>query len=524
MTQPRVFLREATGLVRQFTWYDAMALSMAVSGPVTFGIVGNVGYVIPNNPGANLPIAMMIGFLFWIPVGLLYYLLTVQMPRSGGDYVWLGRGLHPILGFVGGWVMFISFVALLSSASVTQPAVVVPDIAVAMGYSLHNPGLISWGQSLASSTTNIFLGTLLTIICGFVIASLPAKFYSHVMLAITAVILASTVVFMAVFATASSESFISGLSSMTNGSVTVDGTIAQAAEAGLTYVPLNLTSTFAAVPFGVLLFNGFTYSAYFAGEVKNVRWSMMWGMFSALIACGLVDIIGIYYLMGVMGYPFVQATFALFGAGKFSLGVPPWAPVFLPAVSSSPYLVAFMELGFFLYNPWWAAGLCICLSRYIFAFSFDRVLPTFFADVNDRLHIPLKGIGLAFVFAVIFAYIAVYTSYIGQLLNTVVIWTIVWVLLGITAIVITFWRKELARNVLGGRWLLPICGFLTVVGMATTFYWANTIPAIGPSNLGSAMLLIVIFASGAVIYLVRYFYFKGKGIDLIDIQREIPPE
>ena len=35
-TESKVFLREATGLVRSFTWYDALVLSLAVTGPCIF--------------------------------------------------------------------------------------------------------------------------------------------------------------------------------------------------------------------------------------------------------------------------------------------------------------------------------------------------------------------------------------------------------------------------------------------------------------------------------------------------------
>jgi hypothetical protein len=32
-----------------------------------------------------------------------------------------------------------------------------------------------------------------------------------------------------------------------------------------------MAATFLAVPFGVLLFNGFNYSVYISGEVRNVK-------------------------------------------------------------------------------------------------------------------------------------------------------------------------------------------------------------------------------------------------------------
>ena len=523
-TESKVFLREATGLVRSFTWYDALVLSLAVTGPCIFGMSSQIGYVAPNGPGADFTLSAMIGLLFMIPLGVMYYLFSIRMPRSGGDYVWIGRSINPLLGFVGGWAMFVSFIALLASASVTEPAVVVPDVLVAWGYVWNNPGLISLGQNFASSTTNIFVGTLLTILIGIAIASLSPRMYSRVMLVLAAIIYVATILFIGAFAVSTSASFAAGLSSMTNGAVTVDGVISQASQAGMPYVPVNMAATFLAVPFGVLLFNGFNYSVYFSGEVRNVKNSMLWGVLAALAIAGIFDITGLYFLMNAQGYPFVQAAFALFGAGKFGLGVSPWAPLFIPAILPNPYLASLVEFGFLLFNFWWAAGLAMCISRYIFAFSFDRVLPTLFADVNDRLHVPLKAMGLTFVLGAILTYIAVYTTYIGQLLNVTTIWSIVWMVVGLSAIVFPFWRKDLASGLPGGRWLLPLFGGLSIIAMGTTFYWAITVPAIGPSTLSSTILLIVIFGSAVVIYLARYFYFKAKGLDLMRGQREIPPE
>jgi basic amino acid/polyamine antiporter, APA family len=524
MAKSQVFLRDATGLVRSFTWYDAMILSLAVTGPTLFGISSQIGYVAPNGPGADFVVSAIIGFLFMIPLGVVYYLFSVQMPRSGGDYIWLGRTLNPVLGFVGGWAMFISFIALLASASVTEPAVVIPDVSVALGYIWNNPGLISWGQNLASSNTNLFAGTLLTIVIGVVIASLTPRVYSKIMVILAGIIFLASFIFIGAFAAASSSSFASGLSSMTNGAVTVNGVVSQANQANMPFVAVNNTATFLAIPFGVLLFNGFNYSVYISGEVRNVKYGMLWGVLIALLICGALDVTGLFFVVRAEGYPFVQAAFGLFGAGNFPLGVSPWSPLFVPAVLGNPYLSSLVEIGFLLFNFWWAAGLAMCISRYVFAFSFDRVLPTVFADVNDRLHVPLKAIGFTLVIAIILSYIAIFTTYIGQLLNVVTIWTIVWMLVGISAIVLPFWKKQFTSNLPGGKWLLPFFGLLTIIGMGTTFYWSVSVPAIGPSTLGSDALLLVIFGSAVVIYAARYLYFKGRGLNLIQGQMEIPPE
>jgi APA family basic amino acid/polyamine antiporter len=524
-SQKPLFARNATGLVRSFTWYDALIVSLAVTGPTLFGISSQIGYVAPNGPGADFVTSALIGLLFMVPLGVMYYIYSAHMPRSGGDYVWLGRSLNPGLGFVGGWAMFISFIALLASASVTEPAVVFPDVAVAWGYIWHNPGLISWGTSFPSSSTNLFLVTMLTIIIAIIIISLGPRVYSRIMIALAVIIFLATAIFIGAYASASNASFAAGISSMTGGSVTYQSIISAAQKAGISYVPVNTTATLLAIPFGVLLFNGFNYSVYVSGEVRNARRSMLWGVLGALAICGLIDITGLYFVVRAESYQFVQAAFGLAGSSSgFPLGASPWSPLFIPAVLGNAYLASFVEFGFLLFNFWWAAGLALATSRYVFAFSFDRVLPTFFADVNQRLRFPLKATALVLVLSAILAYFAIYTTYIGQLLNTVTIWSIVWVLVGISAIVFPFVRKDLAQGLPGGRWLLPVFGGLSIIAMGATFYWSVTNKAIGPSSPSSTALLVVIFAVGAIIFAARYFYFRGRGIDMGKALKEIPPE
>src|SRR5919202_1436286 len=55
-TAPELFTRNATGLVRELSAFDAF--------------------------------------------NLVYLYFTTLMPRSGGDYVWVSRTLHPSLGFI----------------------------------------------------------------------------------------------------------------------------------------------------------------------------------------------------------------------------------------------------------------------------------------------------------------------------------------------------------------------------------------------------------------------------------------
>src|SRR5437870_11825820 len=98
-----VFLRKATGLVREVSLIDALIMN-------TLGMNVAVGAVFlflqapANFPDGNLVLAVIIGTvimaftLLWV-----YSEFSAAMPRSGGDYVFVSRALHPFLGWLLSW-------------------------------------------------------------------------------------------------------------------------------------------------------------------------------------------------------------------------------------------------------------------------------------------------------------------------------------------------------------------------------------------------------------------------------------
>jgi basic amino acid/polyamine antiporter, APA family len=527
-TSRTVFIRDATGLVRSFRWYDALILSLAVTGPTYFGVASQIGFVAPGEPGASFTISAVLGFLFMIPLGITYYLFAISMPRSGGDYVWIGRSLNPIIGFLSGWVMFLSFVFLLASGVTGWSEVVVPVFLVSLGYTLHIPGWITSGTSIASSLNDIFILAVLCIVLGVLITAFGPRVYSRVMIVLAGIIFLGTLIFLGVVATTSNSAFASAFNSFTSAnaiSATYNSVISSASTAGWAFQPVTTALTLLSIPFGVLLFNGFNYSVYVSGEMKNIKSSMLWGVLLALVICGIIDIIGLYFGVNMIGYKFNQAAFFLESNGKWIFGVSPWLALFVPMVIGNSAVAAFVQLGWLLFYIWWAAALLLAISRYVFAFSFDRVIPTMFADINQRFHFPLKATLLSVVIgAAMVAFDTYYATYIEGVLNTTFMWSIVWVIVGISAIAFAIRKKELASTLPGGRWLIATFGAISAVVMSVTFYFAATTPAIGPTTPGAYEVLLAIFFSGVIIYIASYFYYKSKNINLSLVLKEIPPE
>src|SRR5260370_2726832 len=102
-SQGGVFLRNATGLLREVSLLDAFIMN-------TFGMNIAVGAVFlflqapAFFPQGNMLVAVIIGTLLMAFTLLwVYSTFAAAMPRSGGDYVYVSRALHPFLGWLLGW-------------------------------------------------------------------------------------------------------------------------------------------------------------------------------------------------------------------------------------------------------------------------------------------------------------------------------------------------------------------------------------------------------------------------------------
>src|SRR5712692_10745422 len=101
--QGNIFLRNATGLRREVSLFDAFIMN-------TFGMNIAVGAVFlflqapAYFPQGNMLVAVIIGTLVMAFTLLwVYSTFASAMPRSGGDYVFVSRVLHPFLGWLLGW-------------------------------------------------------------------------------------------------------------------------------------------------------------------------------------------------------------------------------------------------------------------------------------------------------------------------------------------------------------------------------------------------------------------------------------
>ena len=113
--QQSVFVRNATGLVCTLGSRDAFLTSIFSMGfmwPILYLFTAGSVY-----QGVDLPITVWLGLPLVLVMGYTYYLLSSTFPRSGGDYVWVSRIVHPAIGFMSNFAVatiLMSFIGIIA--------------------------------------------------------------------------------------------------------------------------------------------------------------------------------------------------------------------------------------------------------------------------------------------------------------------------------------------------------------------------------------------------------------------------
>src|SRR5438309_2955995 len=120
--RPALFLRNATGLVKAWSGFDAFIYSfMSVSlVSLGFGAFGFVSFV----AGEHILSAVIFSGIFLTFLVITYALLVTAMPRAGGDYTWqsrvLGGGTAFVLSMTGWWFILWHWTPIYANILVVQ--------------------------------------------------------------------------------------------------------------------------------------------------------------------------------------------------------------------------------------------------------------------------------------------------------------------------------------------------------------------------------------------------------------------
>src|SRR5947209_6020671 len=118
-TTPKLFVRQSSGLVRNVSVTNALFFNVAAFVGVGLTLYP-IFYSLADVQAWKTPLfsaygwASIIAGLFCILLALIFASLTSVMPRSGGDYVFTSRIVHPFLGWLESWTLVIASVAIMA--------------------------------------------------------------------------------------------------------------------------------------------------------------------------------------------------------------------------------------------------------------------------------------------------------------------------------------------------------------------------------------------------------------------------
>ena len=522
----KIFVRDATGLVRNISMWDAFFASFGfVALPLAFVTYTTGPFLFP---GCDLVLATILTTLLSIPIVLMFTLFSWAMPRSGGDYVFVSRVLHPLLGMMSSvnmafyLIFFIGFELNWVMTLAVSPSLLI------IGTVTSNQALISLAASMSQPQNAALVGLLIVII--FTIVLLMGTKVSFLLSNLLVLVsLAGVAIAIGLLIAGSNAAFANSFSRF--GSYT--GIIASAHQQG--YSPQGpLIASLGLMPF-IYLTTGWAFAtSYYSGEIKSVKKNLFYSQVLVSVTAGILLTIIAALAVRDFGYDFLGSISYLQGTGasQYPFGtLTPYINLFLSMLTDNPIIMWLLGISFVA--ALFAAFLpsLMATSRIVFAWAFDRVIPAKFAEVHERLHVPVYTItAMVIIWAASMIGYTYGPSYflvlyagatLGELFSLI--------LISITAIVFPFRRKDIyepspAKINLGPAPLISIAGVISLAFFVMLAYLLVSNPIYGANTPSVAAFVIIIFLIGAPIYIISYYYHRSKGLDISLVFKEIPPE
>lgn len=352
--------------------------------------------------GGNIIIATLISvILAGIGFPLVWGILGASMPRSGGEYVYNSRILHPIVGIAQSFGdAFIWLVWIFALA----PLVVDPGLTMLFQFLGYDA---SW---LTNTWYERFLFFSLFNAVSFVFVLFGMKVFARAQKVIMFFGLGGAAVIGIVLTVTSHATFVKhwdawAISSGNANMVYTKFLAAVSSDAGSIPTTWNWSDTIGLLVAASWLF-AYAYSiSFIAGEVKRPDKSIIWAnVFAILVPCAFMLWFG-FALYHSVGFQFLSAASYNDSNGLDATAGLPWsssyiglAAVMVGTGAFAKVVMAIMALSYVAFAIWLVTLSYLAFPRIMFAWGMDRMGPKWFTDIDPRWASPVKNIVLGFVF------------------------------------------------------------------------------------------------------------------------------
>jgi amino acid transporter len=536
--QQGTYARKATGLVREVSPFSTFVFNMAGQ-PTSIFLATSIFFTLAAFPGGSIWLGFAMALGVAVILCICYGLFTSAIPRSGGDYVLVGRVTHPVIGLISsffwtsGVILSIAFIAL---AFVT--VALGPSLAAVGLVSGHN-SLVTAGNDLATSEGWQFaIGTALILISAVLLAG-GWRWTTRIMNGFWVLMMLGLVTVFFVILFKSHDGFVNSFNQFA-GSITGDpdtygSVIESARKEGVDTDPAFSMSqtwpTWAAIC-SLSLFSWL--SIYISGEVRRARDTTQMKVMSlaSIVHIGIAAVLAALFF-SKFGHDFFVAINGIKESESYPFAVEPFYTFLTAIAGGSTVLAWWLLITFVAAFPLLMIPNITIAVRTFFAWALDGLLPSQVARVSPRTHAPNYAIALVVVLSIAVLGWAVTNDedFFSVLVEAVLVQLVAMILIGIAATLLPYrqpeaWRSSATTRRFLGVPVVALSGALVVVMLGGLFYvfmhyseglGIDTDQFLGrdaPIVLGAALLTFFIARAAR----------KRQGVDVDKLAAEIPPE
>jgi amino acid transporter len=510
------FARKSSGLIRQVSTTDAFFYGLNA---ITISYLTFILFMWTYYPGASVTWSTILTVIGSVCVGVVYALFASVYPRSGGEYVFGSRVIHPLVGFMlsfsqGFWLLFY----FGTNGAFMMLDGVSPMLSI-VGIQTGNQTLQNWG-AWCGGKWGLFVGGTIAILFIAYMSWAGNKVYFLFQRYGMIVALASTAIAIGVLCL--------GWAGVLHFNETYNAIAGPGAYAKIaTSAPLpafsgTQTLFFMVWPAFAILFSVGMVS--FSGEIKEVRRGPLKAIVGSMLLVGIVFIV-----MSLAASNGVGARF-FYNAPANAADMPFWPVVqaFAAVLGNNWFLTIVMMLWVILIQLFAMGTNVIYGSRAMFAWGIDGMAPKRFSSVSPNKFSPGFDILILTIAAEIILILYCFTTLI-TIISGLLMFSIVFLVMCLTGVVFPYIKKDVYENSpatikVAGVPLMSICGVLGAV-FCVFLLWRcfadNTAGAIKASTMYIALGVVVISLAW---YLGYRSYNRKKGVNIDQRYKEIPLE
>jgi basic amino acid/polyamine antiporter, APA family len=524
----QMFVRRSSGLVRDISGHDALIGSLVC---FNLAIAAITLVSLPFAfPGANLPVSVLLALIPAALLGGVYVLFGIAMPRSGGDYIYISRALHPSIGLAANMSATAWNLIILGVYANWTSTVGLSGLFASLGLTTHSTTWNDWAAKVASKGWAFGIGTIVIALITLILLNVRLALRIQKVLFYLGMLGIGVAV--AVVAFTSHATFVAHVNKITS----YDKLMGAAAKAGYA-APAGGWSDAKQTILGTALLCLSTlfvmYAVYTGGEVRNVRKSIPYSIFGTVIVGGTV-----FFLMAVVAvrtwsHGFLSAAWTLYynDPTNYPFAAAPQFNFLASIANSNQIVVILINLAFVFIPMASMVFTAIAATRCLFAWSFDRLLPAKVASVNDRTHSPVVATLIAAVAAEAALYFYTYFGSVAFLGGATMGWISAFATTCLAAVVYPFLRRaafnatpEPVRRMVAGVPLLAVTGVVAFAVLAVMIYAFLTNATFGANTRTDLLFFGGFWVIGFAMYWIVRAIRISQGVPFDAALAELPPE